>query len=120
MARLDDGVLAKHGAIFHAGRNAFEIGEQLDGDASPNRFADRLKFAQFAGVARGAEDLDQIRAAAFWISIKRAMPPRARVRSLAICASSKGECSAVAWTSMKLPAPVITTFISTSACESSS
>src|ERR1019366_6927542 len=115
MARFDDGVLFEGVAILDAGGNPVEVGEGLDGDG-----AVVLEFAQLPGVASGAKEPDQIRATFFCISMIWAMPARARVTNCPICWSSNRVCSAVACTSTNLPAPVITTFMSTPARKSSS
>jgi len=78
------------------------------------------ELAQLTGIARRAINGHAMRTTRFWISTSSAMPPRASASMRAICSSSKAWRSAVACTSTKRPAPVITTFMSTAACESSS
>src|ERR1035441_3642309 len=113
MPRLDDRVPFERGAVLHARRHVREPRQQVDlHRLSPGRQAE---FPQLAGVPGGADQPDQIRTARFCTSISSAMPPRAKAIRLAIWDSSKGVCSAVACTSTNFPAPVITTFISTSA-----
>jgi len=78
------------------------------------------EFIELAGVAGGAVQAHQ-RRATLLLNVDQLRDAAAREwMRLAICGSSKGVCSAVAWTSTNCPAPVITTFISTSAWESSS
>src|ERR1017187_1924444 len=116
--RFDDGVLFESASVFHARSDLVIAGQQFDlYRRQPRR---QTEFPQFSGIAGGTLQPDQIAATFFWISMSRAMPARASSMRLAIWASSKAACSAVACTSTNLPAPVITTFMSTSARESSS
>src|ERR1700676_5451816 len=78
----------------------------------------QLELAKFAGITGGAID-DHAPSRDFCTTISSAMPTRASAISEPSCESSKAVFSAVACNSTNWPVPVITTFISTSACESS-
>src|SRR6266568_1534554 len=56
----------------------------------------------------------------FWIAMSCLMPSSASSMSASSARRSKGRPSAVPWSSMKRPSPVLTKFMSTSAFESSS
>src|SRR3981081_3625106 len=79
---------------------------------------DHLELAKFSRITGGAID-DHAPSSDFCTTINSAMPTRASAISEPSCESSKAVFSAVACSSTNWPVPVITTFMSTSACESS-
>src|SRR5579862_8430997 len=78
----------------------------------------QLKLAQLPGVRCPAVD-NHDDSNRFWIATNSSIPLFASATSEASCTSSNAVFSAVACNSTNLPDPVMTTFISTSACESS-
>ena len=88
------------------------------GAAAHRNLGGQLKLSQLPRIRRRAVN-DHLSSNCLWIATSSPIPCRASASSSASCASSNGVFSAVACTSTKRPAPVMTTFISTSACESS-
>ena len=117
MTRFENRVLGKSDAVFHALGNLSEVGQAVDFDSRLGCGAPEL--AKLARVAGGAPQL-HAPIAFFCSSPNSAMPCLASATKCDIWDSSNGACSAVPCTSMNLPPPVMTMFISTSARESSS
>src|ERR1700690_173382 len=111
--RLLNGVLLEGLAGLVRRFDRRQVGQRDD-------FARRqAELAQLAGVRRRAVKRHPPRASC-WTLSSVPTPPRASPSSTPSWASSKDFCSAVACTSTKRPEPVMTTFMSTSARESSS
>ena len=110
--RLADGVLFERGAGLIRRRHG--AGKLLHIEIGSGQ----LKLSQLPRIRRRAVN-DHLSSNCLWIATSSPIPCRASASKSASCASSNGVFSAVACTSTNFPAPVITTFISTSACESS-
>ena len=80
----------------------------------------QAELTQLTLVGGGAVELHLCLRTPCWISISCRMPVLASSSNRPISVSSNGVCSAVACTSTNRPEEVITTFMSTSARESSS
>ena len=117
MARFENRILDESDAVFQAFGNLSEVGQSVDFDSGLGRGAPEL--TKLARVAGGAPQL-HAPIAFFCNSTNWAIPCLASATMCDICDSSNGACSAVPCTSMNLPPPVMTMFISTSARESSS
>src|SRR5262249_23646324 len=131
-------IFCKRRRVFLERRQLRETGKQAQLDTRSPGVGDRQKFLQLAGVRRGeVQLLGSCHCNRFGVahrprginlackvarcaSERRRIPAAASASKSCISLPEKGRPSAVACISTKCPSPVITTFMSTSARESSS
>ena len=119
---LDEGVLDEGGAGLLGSRSITDLRQTDDLDVSPGRLEGTPQFDQFLGiVGRQHNPAHSVTPrASDCAALSEAQPPAARSSRSLRRPRLKGAPSAVPWISTKSPSPLMTTFMSVSARESSS
>src|SRR5258705_544214 len=120
-AAVADGVLLGRRQLGHGAAVVTIVGDEDRVVAEAARAEQRGQLAQLVRVAGGKDQLHASGAATArsCAACSSATPLAASASSASRFARDSGVRSAVAWTSMRPPSPVMTTLASTSALESS-
>ena len=116
---LDEGVLGERDSGFgDIGQSRLGGGEHL-GVCTEDGSEDGQQLSFLALIVSGEDEGRHPASTSDWMRVSSVQPWAARSSSLPSSSRSNGAPSAVPWTSMNFPEPVMTTFISVSARESS-